>query len=314
MNQDPTQLATHLTEICPCNNCGRTSAERLYTEQYCLGDKQVELGIGRCRHCGLVYVSPRLTLQAISHVYGADAESTISHNYCWNGVADGFRFRGVIGRLKAIQPEGRLLDVGCGAGQFLAEAKRTGGWTVMGLEPNGLAAESARQATGCTVYDTPLDETPLEPSSFDVITLFGVMEHLHDPRGVLKHVHHLLKPGGTLAIYVPNFHYLRLKDTGLVSWVCTGRWSNLHPQEHLFQYTPRSVRQMLENTGFQCLRLDIGRPFLNGSEIRRLVKLAAYHLAWSAKLLSGIHLGGIEILACRAAAGRTVSSPCRAAV
>ncbi len=313
MNQNPTQCTSHLTEICPCNNCGHTNPRRLYTERYRVEETQVELGIGRCRHCGLVYVSPRLTLQAINHVYGADAEATISHNYCWNGVGDGFRFQGIIGRLKETQPEGHLLDIGCGAGQFLAEAKRTGNWKVVGLEPNARAAEHARQAAGCTVHNTPLGETPLEPGSFDVITMFGVLEHLHDPRGVLQHVCRLLQPGGALAVYVPNFHYLRLKDTGLLSRLRTGRWSNLHPQEHLFQYTPRSIRRMLENTGFQCLRLDIGRPFLNSGGIRRAAKLAAFHLAWSAKRLSGIHLGGIEILARRAAAGRTVSSPRRAA-
>jgi 2-polyprenyl-3-methyl-5-hydroxy-6-metoxy-1,4-benzoquinol methylase len=313
MTAGPPGVAAPLTEICPCNNCGCTASRCLFTERYPVGEKQVELVIRRCRHCGLVYVSPRLSPQAMSYVYRVDAQATISHNYCWNGTADGWRFSGILRRLKAMQPEGRLLDIGCGAGQFLAAAKRMGCWTVAGLEPNGPAAACARQAADCLVHNATLDHVRLELGSFDVITMFGVLEHLHDPRGVLQHVHGLLKPGGVLAVYVPNFHYLRLKDTGLVARLRTGRWSNLHPQEHLFQYTPQSVRRMLDGTGFQCLRLDIGRPFLNGGGTGRVLKLAAYHLARSVQLLSGLHLGGIEILARRVVSDEIKPSLRRAA-
>lgn len=300
MKGHPPQQASSLTETCPCNNCGHAAPRRLYTECYRVAEKQVELGIGKCPRCGLVYISPRLTAQAMSYVYGADAEATISHNYCWNGASNGFRFAGILRRLKAIRPEGELLDIGCGTGQFLVEAKRAGRWTVTGLEPHEPAAAHARRAAECSVHNAALDDVSWESGSFDIITMFGVLEHLHDPRGVLQHVLRLLRPGGVLAVYVPNFHYLRLKDAGLIAWLRTGRWSNLHPQEHLFQYTPQSLRQMLDNTGFQCLRMDIGRPFLNCRGVRRAVKLAAYQLARGIKLLTGIHLGGIETLARRA--------------
>jgi 2-polyprenyl-3-methyl-5-hydroxy-6-metoxy-1,4-benzoquinol methylase len=306
MKSHPPQQASFFTETCPCNNCGHAAPRRLYTEWYRVAEKEVELGIGKCPRCGLVYISPRLSAQAMSYVYGADAEATISHNYCWNGASDGFRFAGIIRRLKTIQPEGNLLDIGCGAGQFLVEAKRAGRWTVTGLEPHEPAAAHARRAAECSVHNAALDDTSWESGSFDVVTMFGVLEHLHDPRGGLQHVHRLLRPGGVLAVYVPNFHYLRLKDAGLIAWLRTGRWSNLHPQEHLFQYTPQSVRQMLDNTGFQCLRMDIGRPFLNCGGIRRVLKRTAYHLVWSIQLLSGIHLGGIEVLARRVASDETL--------
>jgi SAM-dependent methyltransferase len=146
-----------------------------------------------------------------------------------------------------------------------------------------------------------LEDAPLDPNSFDVITMFGVLEHLHDPRGALRHAHRLLKPDGVLAVYVPNFQYLRLKDAGLVARLRTGRWSDLHPQEHMFQFTPRSLRQMLENTRFACLHVDIGSPFLNCRGVRRAVKLAAYYLACGMKRCVGVHLGGIEAVARRSA-------------
>lgn len=292
------------TENCPCNYCGSWDSRRLYSECYQIGGGQVELGIVKCRKCDLVYVSPRLSPKATNYVYEGDTEMTISHNYCWNGPADGQRFHGILGRLRRIQPSGHLLDIGCGVGQFLAEAKRQSGWTVVGLEPNKIAAETARRTVDCLVHDTTIDKAPLEVGSFNVITLFGVLEHVHDPRGVLQHVHRLLKPGGVLAAYVPNFHYLRLKDTGPVARFRTGRPSNLYPQEHLFQYTPSSVSQMLKLTGFHCLRMDIGRPFCTGGRMRNFFKWVAYYLACGLRFVSRVHFGGIEILARRVSEDR----------
>jgi len=271
----------------------------LYSETYRIAKTDVELGINRCRHCGLVYVSPRLSEEIMKYVYNDDAAATISHRYCWNGASDGFRFRGILARLVSLRPEGKLLDVGCGVGQFLAEARRAGPWSVAGLEPSASAAAQARQAAGCIVHSTSLDDAPLEPGSFDVITMFGVLEHLHDPRRALQRVHGLLRPDGVLAVYVPNFQYLRVKDAGPVAWLRTGRWSDLHPQEHMFQFTPRSLRQMLENSGFACLQTEIGSPFLNCRGFRRAVKLAAYHFARGLKTCTGLHLGGIEMAARR---------------
>jgi hypothetical protein len=100
-----------------------------------------------------------------------------------------------------------------------------------------------------------------------------------------------------LAAYVPNFNYLVWKDAGPVSYVRTGRWSQLHPQEHLFHYTPRSLTRILQACGFDVLRIDVGRPFASSRVARQVLKQAAYWAACAMKLSTGIHLGGIEVLA-----------------
>jgi 2-polyprenyl-3-methyl-5-hydroxy-6-metoxy-1,4-benzoquinol methylase len=287
------------TEQTRCNLCGASVSRRLFTETHRLGESEVELGIVRCKRCGLVYVSPRLTFDSTQCLYRHHANKTMTHRYCWQGDPDGARFRRLLGRLAVMRSEGRLLDVGCGVGHFLAEAKRIGKWEVVGVEPSPSVAEQARQRAKCPVYADTLEETPLEPGSFHVVTMLAVLEHLHDPLGTLERVHKLLKPSGLLAVYVPNFHYLRIKDAGIAALLRRGRWSNLHPQEHLFQFTPRSLRMILEAARFQLIDLDIGYPFLHGGAVERWLKMSAYQGVRMLRKLTGLHLGGLEAIARR---------------
>ncbi len=286
-----------LTEEVGCNLCGSRESRRLLTEEYRLQDSCASLGLNRCRDCGLVYVSPRLTTASTLHVYEHDAANTISHHYCWEGSDDASRFRPLLDRLRTVVPSGRLLDVGCGGGHLLAEARRSGNWDVVGIEPVQEVARQAARFSGAKVYPTTLEQTPLEPGSFDVITLLGVLEHVHDPSGLLQRVSTLLRPGGALAVYVPNFNYLRWKDAGILSWLRTRRWSVLHPQEHQFQYTPRTLTSLLEHQGFELERIDLGQPFSHGSAWQQGMKNMAFLGLQGLHHLTGIHLAGIEAIA-----------------
>ncbi len=289
-----TRLARLETEQVTCNLCGESRVRVLFRETYRLGREQADLHVVRCRRCGLVYVSPRLTVASTQHVYRHDSADTISHGYCWRGDSDGSRFRRLLQRLIRMRPDGRLLDVGCGGGQFLAEARRTGNWDLLGIEPYAPAAETARQHADCTVHTGTLEQTPLEPGSFDVVAMLGVLEHLHDPMSTLRLVRGLLKPGGVLAVYVPSFHYLRIKDTGWLSLLRTGRRSNLHPQEHLFHFTPRSLEATIAAAGFELPELDVGHPFMHGGPVKRYIKKTAYYAARVLRATTGMHLGGLE--------------------
>jgi SAM-dependent methyltransferase len=168
----------------------------------------------------------------------------------------------------------------------------------MGIEPSAEAAGEARRRSGVDVLASTLEESSFQEGSFDVISMLGVMEHLHDPLGTLKLARSLLKPNGVLATYVPNFNYLRLKDTGLVCRLRNGCWSSLHPQEHLYHYTPATLTRTLETGGFALLRIDIGKPFSHGGALTRLAKGSAYLAVSALRALTGLHLGGIEAI-CR---------------
>lgn len=297
------------TERVGCKLCGANQPQVIHREQYELGQSTTPLNINRCGRCKLVYVSPRLTEEAIAAVYSDDSQDTISHGYCWSGSASEHRFAPLLKRLARDAQPGALLDVGCGAGHFLRAAKRTGLWQVMGIDPVPDAAREAAQYAQCEVRCATLENAGLESESFDVVAMLGVLEHLHDPVATLRLANSFLKPGGLLAVYVPNFNYLRIKDTGPLAYVRTGRWSKLHPQEHLFQYTPRTIRKILRAGGFETTHVSVGRPFAVGSATSRITKRCAYLATNALHAVTGIHLGGIELVARATTSISTGSEP-----
>ncbi len=285
------------TERVSCNSCGASGYQKVTSEVYELDGSQVSLGVVRCDRCKLVYTNPRLTQDSTFLVYKEDTNHTISSNYCWSGDHSQARFTPLIRRLQELSPTGKLLDVGCGSGDFLRAASQSGSWDSAGVEPVEIAAESARSASDAVVHACVLEKAPISPSSMDIVTMLGVLEHLHDPADTLSTVRQLLKPSGLLAIYVPNFNYLRIKDTGPLCFLRRRRWSDLHPQEHQFHFTINTLHALLQKNGFDVLRTDVGQPFAVGNTVVRNLK-RGFHIGVQALWRqTGVHLGGLEVIA-----------------
>ena len=139
----------------------------------------------------------------------------------------------------------RLLDVGCGTGEFLVRM-RDAGWDVRGIEPDPASVEVAR-AKGLDVQQAGLDEARLEEGSFDAITLNHVIEHLHDPGRAIERACGLLRPGGALWLATPNIDALGHERFG-------PDWFGLDPPRHLVLFTPRGLEGLLRRAGFSELR------------------------------------------------------------
>jgi 2-polyprenyl-3-methyl-5-hydroxy-6-metoxy-1,4-benzoquinol methylase len=138
----------------------------------------------------------------------------------------------------------RLLDVGCGSGTFLQVIKALG-WQTVGLEPDPKACEFAR-SVGLEVHTGSLQDTTLEPASFDAITLNHVIEHLHDPKSDLEVCLRLLRPGGTLWITTPNLGAIGHRRYGK-------DWLHLDPPRHLVLFTLKSLEGLIQRAGFELL-------------------------------------------------------------
>jgi len=142
---------------------------------------------------------------------------------------------------------GKLLDVGCGNGQFLA-AMRELGWEVVGVEPDGQAVKVAQERFGLNVYESVLEEIGFPDDTFDAITMNHVVEHLPDPIGTLRECKRILKKGGRLVVTVPNIESLGHR-------LYRDAWRGLEVPRHLFLFSPRTLRVCAESSGLQVLEL-----------------------------------------------------------
>ena len=214
-----------------------------------------------CAGCGLLYQNPRPSLRDIGTFYPPDyepfgltppwAESRrlrqVLHLY-------GLKKRwGVVERFAPSRERHRaILDVGCATGLFLAAGSDD--WRKVGVELSTYAARYARSQFGLTVYEGTLEDAPLEGPLFDVITMWDVLEHLHDPLASLRRARALLHPDGILVARVPNRDALEV--------CCFGdAWAGFDQPRHMVVPDPLRIRLLLERAGFQVTAL----PPMGGS-------------------------------------------------
>jgi SAM-dependent methyltransferase len=151
-------------------------------------------------------------------------------------------------------PQGRLLDVGCATGDFLAEVRRIPGWSAIGLEPGAAAAHYVRHEVGLDVVRGTLNTAAWKDAIFDVLTLWDVLEHVYDPRTVLHEAARLLKPGGVLVINYPNLDSLDRRLFGRY-------WCGYELPRHLTMPPIAVLRHELAAVGLR----EVARRCLYGS-------------------------------------------------
>ena len=226
-------------EACPV--CGKSE----FKNKLIVQDNTVShesFAIVQCAGCGFQFTNPRPRAAEIGRYYESDAY--VSHNSGAAGlinqaykVARFFTMRRKVGLLTKLAPRrGKLLDYGCGTGHFLAAAQAAG-WQVSGLEPNARARQEANGRIGQRIDQESLSE--FTPGTFDAITLWHVLEHVHLLNETLTQLITLLKPDGVLLIAVPNVesldahHYREL-------------WAAYDVPRHLYHFAPKTMAQLLK--------------------------------------------------------------------
>ncbi len=196
----------------------------------------------QCQECeiGFMEAFPRNLGDVYSHEgYNATQETNYLHNVDYRKKRFGAERLNIIRRHIAKPPGSvRLLDVGCGTGWFLEMAKNEG-FIVSGLEMGREIAEHTSRRLGIRIFTQTIQEIP-EQDKFDVITLFDLLEHVPDPKALLRAVREHLLPGGIALIFTPN-----LDSVGLN--ILRERSSLVMPAEHLFYFTPASLRRLIES-------------------------------------------------------------------
>jgi 2-polyprenyl-3-methyl-5-hydroxy-6-metoxy-1,4-benzoquinol methylase len=223
-----------------CPTCGSADARHELDKDH--------MRIVRCTACDLVYVSPTFDDEHYKAVYASQEYQDIvrdlgikSHDY---RVQRFGRERIALMRPHLATERPRYLDVGCSTG-FVVEAARDAGWDASGVDLNPSAIAFGRER-GLDLRSVALEDAGIAPESLDAISLFDVLEHLTDPVTVLASCARLLRRGGIVFLYVPNY------DSA--SRLLMGK--NAHfiwPTHHLNYYTPITIRDLMTRQGLETV-------------------------------------------------------------
>lgn len=236
-----------------CPGCGETGLRTLFRADdrlFHTTDKNFLLV--ECKGCRLIRLEPRPTPEELAHYYppeywyepDADAASRIEEGYRRFVLRDHVNF--VVRAIEDSQETGLMLDVGCGGGLLLKMLSERG-LSVLGLEKSHLAAQAAWKRNRVAVVCGDLADSPVERGTCAAVTMFHVLEHLHDPVSYLRSARDLLLPGGRLVVQVPNASSWQFLMFG-------EHWNGVDVPRHLVNYRQRDLENLLEYCGFQVLR------------------------------------------------------------
>ena len=236
-----------------CNYCGSDNSEPVNHGPDLLLNRHQEFYLVRCYHCGLIYQNPQLTLDELpAHYpeeykpYRRDVQSETQ--FTRRIDAQYGLTRRCRQLMKYFPGPGKLLDIGCATGLFLNEMQGYG-WRVRGVELSPYAAEYARQTFALDVVTGTLETAEFPPDNFDVVTMWDVLEHVTEPKYTLAEIGRVLKPGGMLALSLPNPGCIEAQLFG-VYWIGWDR------PRHLHLFTTAVLRNYLTDAGFRDIKVE----------------------------------------------------------
>jgi len=242
-------------EYVKCNLCGFDDAKFIVRARCRITNRGKKFfKIAKCRRCGFVYLNPRPEKEEIKKYYPPWYHSRpqatvtdVTKTKLW-GIPWREAMKNKAEPILRYKKKGRILDIGCGDGSLLKFLKESG-WQTYGVEFQDSSSLYARDILGLNVFPGRFDEANYPENSFDVITLFHVLEHLPNPSGTLKKARLLLRKDGFLFIEVPNFHSFEAK-------IFRSRWVGISAPLHLYHFTPRTLPMMLKSCGM--IPLEVG--------------------------------------------------------
>ena len=228
-------------QFSPCPICNKEDISTLlHTKDYSLTGEDFQ--IIQCANCTLEYTDPAPSKEAIAPYY--NFPSYISHTDTKEGLVNKMyhkvRNHTLTQKTNWVQSlftghKGHLLEVGAGTGAF-ADSMSKKGWKVTAIEPDASSRQKALDNYNLNIL--PIEELfHLEPAKYEVITLWHVLEHVHDLNAYMKTFHSLLKPNGRLIIAVPNY-------TSYDAGYYKKYWAAYDVPRHLYHFSPLSMHYL----------------------------------------------------------------------
>lgn len=219
--------------------------------------------IVRCKSCGHVYCSPRL--EDMYKYY----HDTVDEDYLENSDLRIHTAKRLVKTIQKFVPSGRLLDIGCSTGDFLSVARNI--YEVEGLELSKWAFEIAKNK-GLTIHTKSINELAESKRFYDIITMWGVIEHLEYPLIEMQNANRLLNIGGVVCLWTGNVDSFYFRILGQKWWYILG--------QHIQFFSKRSLDRLMHDTGFERAYMGV-YPYV--ISFRYLAtSLSRYHFIGSA--------------------------------
>ncbi|MDO8658555.1 MAG: class I SAM-dependent methyltransferase [Candidatus Levybacteria bacterium] len=256
-----------MQKVIKCDLCSKSNFKFLYKSYDRMFQNSGEFQVKKCINCGLFFLDPKPSELELKKYYpskkyysyssfnnknffGRLREYLVSHYY--NPTLLSNLISIITRRVPAIpayKKDGKVLDIGCGAGDTLFLLKKLG-WEAYGLEidknailaalKNGL--ENVKEG-GYKAVDKYKD------NFFDAVRLYHVIEHIDDPRACLKEIYKKLKKNGELIIGTPNIKSLN-------SFFFRSYWYNLDSPRHLYIFNPKTLERLLREEGYKIKKTE----------------------------------------------------------
>jgi len=238
-------------EFCPV--CDETEFDNFVecTDFYA---SQEKYSLQKCKNCGFIFTQFFPSESEIGRYY--EVQEYVSHSDSRRGIvnfiyhfARSYMLRRKVALVEKVSgiTSGKLLDYGCGTAYFL-NAVSENGWSAIGIEKSAKARNLATSMFKLDVYD-PSGINHLEANSYDVITLWHVMEHIENLNEMLDRFYALLKPGGTLVVAVPNNKSYDAQYYGEY-------WAAYDVPRHLWHFDTSTVKALMNRRGFSFKTLE----------------------------------------------------------
>lgn len=255
-----------------CNICNSNSFSIVYPAQYdkekdpdivqkyrASGDELLIDQLVNCNRCRLVFINPRIKGDLIVKAYSQGSDEV----FVSQAPARVKTFSDSLKQIEKFSRGRKILDVGTAGGSFLSAAKSCG-WDVYGCEPNKWLASWGKKNYGIDIKLGTLLDQKYKSNSFDVVTLWDVIEHTPDPLAVLKESNRVLRDKGILVVNYPDF-------ASLVARLMGRKWLFL-TSVHLYYFTPRTINLILRKAGFEIVKI---KPYIQRLEFGYIMQRAS---------------------------------------
>lgn len=229
--------------------CGHTKYEVVHEGEWVDGKKKLSFSIIRCLNCDLLRTFP---VPKKTTATSEDINLRLENYELWSSFA-----QYLIDFVKKHQKRKRInfLDIGSNIG-ILVKLAEENGWQGTGIDLDKKAVDAGRRHLGINLHHTSLENAHFGSQEFDVVVLSHTLEHIQQPKRLIKDMRRILKREGVLVIQLPNIEGLPVNLQKIRREVWYGYW----PTQHIWHFTKKTIRRLLEDEGFRILELHARKP------------------------------------------------------